>query len=223
MRSGTDNWVKYYEKKKEYNNYYPENFVTRVFLSNAPVSFLKGDYEGKTVLDLGCGHGRNIPFLLNCGFDVTGVEVTETLVEALRKSFRKGQFHKAKAQKLPFQDSWFDYILACNSIYYLDDEQESIKCHLSELSRVLKPEGRIVFSMLGSKHSILSEAEMLGAGLCRIRKDFLGFREGTKIQYFDNSVDDLFSELKILHRGEIVESVDDWAIRHLFYFVAALR
>ena len=80
----SDNWSEFYNNNFNNNNYYPENFVQRIFHSTKPVKFLDQNFENKRILDLGCGYGRNIPFLINLGFKVNGIEISPALVKNLK-------------------------------------------------------------------------------------------------------------------------------------------
>lgn len=221
--SGANSWAKHYDKNSaiQARNFYPENYVTRVFLSKSPIQFLTGDYQGKSILDIGCGHGRHIPFLQQCGLNVTGLEVSEQQVEKLKQDFNSQAFVCGLASDIPCPSSSFDFILASNSIYYLTSEKEQISSHFAECARVLKQDGRLIFTMLGERHSIFKGADMkLSSNRIRIEQDFLGFRNGVDIYvYREGCEQEIMPDFEVLHHGEIVETVDD-TCRHMHYFVA---
>ncbi|WP_281560426.1 class I SAM-dependent methyltransferase [Thalassomonas sp. RHCl1] len=215
----SDKWASYYRANQGKGNYFPENFVHRVFSSSSPVQFLDHDYRGKSLLDLGCGHGRHIPYLQSLGFEVCGLEVSAEQVSQLQQQFPGLEFAEGVAANIPLADNHFDYLLACNAIYYLDNAKPGFSRHIAESRRVLKNGGKMIFSMLGEKHTIFNDAKQSGPGLYKIAKDFLGFRHDTYIQAYTGDNQQLFNGLEIKHQGEIIETVDD-TCRHLHYFVA---
>ncbi len=220
MASVSDSWTTYYKSLGNANNFYPENFVTRVFLSKSPVQLLDGNYNNKRVLDLGCGYGRNIPFLLNNGLEVTGIDIADDLINRLKKQFPEQKFDKGTAENLPYSSGYFDYVLACNSLYYMKNKDGDFSTHVNESLRVLKDEGYFVFSMLGVNHSILNNSERDNSYLYCISNDFMGVRNGVYVQAFHPTIKkELFGKLKLLHHGEVLETLGE-TCRHIHYFVA---
>lgn len=216
----TSQWSAFYGRGMTSANYLPENFVARVFLSRAPVRFLEQNYDGKAILDLGCGHGRHIPFLLSLGFDVTGLEISDDQVSRLRETFPNQRFVLGSSLETTLEASSFDFILACNSIYYLNGTS-TLGDHIRECGRILRPAGKLVFSMLGEQHSLFEDGKNLRDGTIEIRTDFLGFREGVRVRLFrkDDDPAALLPGFEVTHHGEIVESVAA-TCRHIHYFVA---
>ena len=101
-----------------------------------------GDVSRKHVLDIGCGEGRFCRLLAEMGADVTGVDLTEGLVEAARGlSNCVGNYLVGNAEDLAgIDDETFD--LAVSYIVMVDifDYESSIRAAY----RVLKPGGRFV-------------------------------------------------------------------------------
>lgn len=222
-QSGVASWSSYYRNREALTatNFYPENFVARVFLSQSPVKFVEHDYVGKSVLDLGCGHGRHLPFLMDLGLKPTGLEVAQDQVNQLEQLFPEVPFVVGSASDVPCKNSSFDFVLACNSIYYLSSAQESALVHFKECHRVLKENGIIVFTLMGTQHSIFEGAQQASSdGKMVIESDFLGFRGGVCIQsYNDKFLEQLANLFDVQFTGEVTESVRDHT-RHFYYFVA---
>ena len=216
----SENWSKYYNHNYKSNNYYPENFVQRVFTSTKPIQFLDQNFKNKNILDLGCGHGRNIPFLINLGFNVHGLEISHGLVKNLKNNFPQQEFKKGVSSAIPFSNNYFDYVLACNSIYYIDDIKNGISKNFDEVQRVLKNNGKFVFSLIGLNHSIFNKAKEIDSHYYLLKDDFLEFRNGLTIFGIDNSEDinDYLGGFNYLHHGEINEKVLTYK-RQLFYFI----
>lgn len=112
------------------------------------------DTDG-SVLDVGCGVGRVSALLHERGFDVTGIDVSEPLVEKARSLFPDIDFRVADVRNTTFDSETFDYIVF--SFYGLDyvlPKDERITA-LREIHRLLKPAGIVVFSSHNSWHPLI--------------------------------------------------------------------
>jgi len=93
--------------------------------------------SGKGV-EIGVGTGRfSVPFGI-----ATGVEPSEEMAEIAKS--RGITVHDAKAEKLPFGDTTFDFVLMVTTLCFLENPLEA----LQESSRILCPAGTIIIGML---------------------------------------------------------------------------
>lgn len=109
----------------------------------------------KSILDVGCGWGRNAIFLAKHGFKLDGFDLSKTSVDTtIEKAKEQGidfsNFVVADMLKFPYNDNTFDALLAMNVISHTD--KEGFLKILNEIKRVLKPGGEAYFT-LGSKES----------------------------------------------------------------------
>lgn len=114
---------------------------------------LIGDVKDKRILDAGCGFGYYSIFLAKKGATVTGVDISEKMIELAKKNAVKAsvkcQFFVCDMQDLNmFNSSTFDLVTSSIVVSYLDD----LKKGFSEVFRVLKPKGIFTFS---ENHPIL--------------------------------------------------------------------
>jgi SAM-dependent methyltransferase len=199
--------------------------VVRSFLGNYPrLTSNKSEYIGKSILDLGFGDGRNMPLLADLGFQVNGVEVTESICQHItEKMSMMGISSNAKAGRnasIPFEDENFDYILACNSCYYVD-EGHQYSNNLKEISRVLKPGGKFVHSLPMGSTFIMDNAIDLGNGHMKITQDPYGVRVGSTLKKFDAEIQ-IKSELSPWFKNITIGSCKDdfWGSAvHLWFVV----
>ncbi len=93
-------------------------------------------------LDLGCGNGKTVSTLIDEGFEVTGIDFSETAIQQCRERFPRAEFVVGSIDKLPFPNSTFDFVTAVHVLEHLDDAQ--LSATVGEVSRVLK-DGGFVF------------------------------------------------------------------------------
>jgi len=101
-------------------------------------------FEGKRVLDVGCGNGLVLSRYARAGARVAGVDLTEAGVELCRKRFAlgglAGEFRVAPAESLPFDDESFDCVCSMGVLHHVSD----VKAAVGEIRRVLVPGGRLI-------------------------------------------------------------------------------
>ncbi len=171
-------------------HFYPPEFLVRTFLSNnCPKLIIEHDYENKNVLDLGCGDGRSMGLLSNLGMNISGTEITKEICEAvmlrMAKFGIKADIRVGRNNSLPFEDHFFDYVVASASVYYVD-AGTTFEDNMLEIQRVLKPGGHIVFSLVHPDSYILNGADELLNSHFRINNDPLGLRNGYFFKVFKN-------------------------------------
>lgn len=102
--------------------------------------------EDYTVLDLGCGGGRNIEYFLTKANRVYGIDHSEASVkmssERNKEAIESGRCKilLGDVKSLPFKDESIDLVTAFETIYFWNDIEECFK----EIYRVLKKDGKFL-------------------------------------------------------------------------------
>jgi SAM-dependent methyltransferase len=98
------------------------------------------------VLDAPCGYGRHSLLLAEAGYRVTGVDRSPVLVDEARRRSGGAEWPRwvqADHRELPFDDDAFEAAFNLfSSLGYRGEEGD--RATLSELRRVLRPEGALV-------------------------------------------------------------------------------
>jgi SAM-dependent methyltransferase len=100
----------------------------------------------QTALDVGCGEGRFCRMLQGHGLRVTGLDPTASLIALARARDPDGTYVEGAAEALPFPDAAFDLVVSYLSLINIEDIARAIP----EMSRVLKPGGRLLVANLTS-------------------------------------------------------------------------
>ncbi len=189
---------KHREIDKNYNDFwvnktnlrvYPNEFVLRIFLANYPGLDFEKPMPGDSILDVGFGDGRNAKLLCDLELNVSGVEITQGIVDQTKRRFEslghKVSFAVGRNSKLPYEKDCFKYILSCHSCYYCDEGQDFSQ-NLMEYHRVLKPNGWLIASLARSDSYIFNEAIKNDDGSFLIQKDPYNNRNGYRLQAFSS-------------------------------------
>ncbi len=110
---------------------------------------LLGDVAGRDVLEVGCGAAQGARWLVGAGARVTAFDVSYGQLQQAREldartGTRVERLVQADAQALPFADASFDAVAsAFGAIPFVADSAGTVR----ELARVLRPGGRLVFSV----------------------------------------------------------------------------
>lgn len=142
---------------------------------------------GGVILDLSCGDGRNTFFLVEQGFDVYATEITKEIVDLVEARAQQAgmsvDFRVGKNSSLPFDNEFFDCVLACHSCYYID-KGGNFDMNLAEIGRILKPGGWFVGSVVNKNSFIFSGGIEHDDGIITIKKDPYGTRVGYYLRSF---------------------------------------
>jgi SAM-dependent methyltransferase len=120
-----------------------------------------------SLLDAGCGDGRNLVYFLRNGFDVFGVDSTPRSVEYVRllaarlaPGLPADNFIVSNVEKMPFADNRFDLVISSAVLHFAADEKQFDEM-LTEMWRVLRP-GGMLFARLASSIGIEGLVTPLG-------------------------------------------------------------
>lgn len=117
----------------------PVGTVSNAFSFFSPyLRMLNRHVRGKErVLDIGCGTGKYVAYLLSKGTHAEGVDISNKAVSLARKYYPSATFKVAPAEKLPYADKTFDAVYSFDVLEHLGDPEKAVK----EIKRVLKKGG----------------------------------------------------------------------------------
>ncbi len=108
------------------------------------------------VVDLGCGPGQITAYLAGRGVEMSGIDLSQGMVDQARAQHPDIPFRTGDMRALPFEDESLAALVAFYSIIHIPRPQ--ISDVLTEARRVLKPDGLLLMSFhLGSRTEHLEE------------------------------------------------------------------
>ncbi|GLU35411.1 class I SAM-dependent methyltransferase [Trinickia caryophylli] len=140
------------------------------------------------VLDLGCGAGH-VSFAVAphvrsvIAYDLAEQMLATVLMAARERGFTNIATEQGAAERLPFADASFDWVLSRFSAHHWHDVPRA----LSEVRRVLKPGGRVVFvDVVGADHPML-DTHLQAAELLRDGSHIRNYRADEWMTFFEQA------------------------------------
>lgn len=134
------------EEFSKWADNYDNPFTSITFRqTNAKIVKILDPKQNSSLLDVGCGSGILIKYLLdaNRGMKLFGVDITPKMVEIAKRKFVNDpsvEIILGSAVKMPYKDNSFDYVTCASSFHHHPDPVKSAK----EMVRVLKPGGKLL-------------------------------------------------------------------------------
>jgi SAM-dependent methyltransferase len=128
---------------------------------------LKNQFSSQmSILDAGCGAGRNLIYFLRSGCKIFGVDrnpeairYVRELAQSLAPELSAENFQISKVEEMPFPDESFDAVISSAVLHFARSEQH-FNGMLAEMWRVLKPEG-LLFVRLASSIGIEDKIKLI--------------------------------------------------------------
>ncbi len=121
------------------------------------------------VWDFGCGPGQTTKYLKNLGIEISGLDLSEKILEQARTIYPEIHFQKGNILELEFENDSISGAVAFYAIIHFTEKQVEIACR--EVFRVLQPGGIFLFTYHIGEETIHIE-EFLGK---KIDIDFMFF------------------------------------------------
>lgn len=100
--------------------------------------------ETLDILDVGCGTGVISLLLSEMGHNVTGIDLSEGMLEKAKENANNFNLHldfrPGDAENIPFENESFDIVINRHLLWTLPNPEEA----MNEWRRVLKPEGKVI-------------------------------------------------------------------------------
>lgn len=139
---------------------------------------LKGRFTpSMSILDAGCGGGRNLVYFLRNGYRVSAVDIDSDNVASVKRlaeriapnpeiQFDNRAFRVEPVESLSFDARTFDIVIS-NAVLHFARDESHFHAMLEQMMRVLRP-GGIFFARLASDIGIEADVAPIGNGRYRL-------------------------------------------------------
>jgi ubiquinone/menaquinone biosynthesis C-methylase UbiE len=117
----------------------------------------------KTLLDLGCGDGRDSIYFLNKGLQVTAVDFSKSGIEKLKACQNKINCILKDIRNINFADNSFDAIYAHLTLHYFDDKTTTEI--FNNLYKILKKGGLIFVKCKSTDDALCGKGKKVGENM----------------------------------------------------------
>ena len=125
--------------------------------------------DKRPIWDFGCGPGETTEYLKNLSIEISGLDLSEIILEQARTIHPGINFRKGNVLELEFDDDSIAGVVAFYAIVHFTEEQVEIT--FREAFRVLQPDGLFLFTYLIGEDTIFIE-KFLGK---KVDIDFMFF------------------------------------------------
>lgn len=137
--------------------------------------------NGKQILDIGCGLGNLTNYMYQKGFEVTGIDLSDKMLQIAKSTYKNISFEKMDMKKITFNKK-FDGISLLYSLFHLTKEE--VINVLPQYRNLLNKNGKIFLILQdGNGEQVVKEP---------LNKDLLMF-----VNYY--SLDEITKILKDFH------------------------
>lgn len=153
------------------------------------------------ILDAGCGIGRHVVFFAEQGYNIYGTDISREAIEIanawLAKRKLTANLYICDVQKMPFRNNLFDVVVSHGVLDHIP--YDAAKKAISEIKRVLAPEGYLFISLRSTEDSEFGRGEKAGHNTFTLAE---GYEKGIIQHYFD------LTEIKDLLASETFKVFD---------------
>ena len=137
--------IKTHDYEKYAQNYNKLGIEGSYYIAFRDIPWLLSKFvKGNTAIDYGCGTGRSTLFLKSLGFNVVGVDISDSMLCKARINIPDNDFFKIESAHIPFPDSSVDLVFS-SFVFMEVSNIDEIKRILCEMKRVLKRQGSVMF------------------------------------------------------------------------------
>jgi len=151
------------------------------------------------IIDIGCGTGRHSIELAKRGYQITGIDLSESQLKRAREKAKEQRveidFQKHDARNLPFEGEFDLAIMLCEGGFSLMETDEMNFEILKNATKALKDKGKFIFTTLNGLfplfHSVkefYESAAQEGKSACKnCSFDLMTFRDHNTVAFEDDA------------------------------------
>ena len=204
---------------------FPSENLVRLFSGR----YLEIPLPPAKIMDHGFGHGNNLFYFADLGYECYGCEISKNLIDVVnclgKERGVKIDLRLIDNLKLPFDDNMFDIIISWDVLHY-NGTKESLQKIIDEFLRILKKGGILLLSTVHPDSSIFDRVEHLGNNSYAIVKESKYDNRKDLTFYIAQTTDEImelyrsFREVKI---GKYYYNLFNDDKRHAAYLIYGVK
>ncbi len=112
------------------------------------------------ILVPGFGYGRNAKPFIDSGFNVTGIEISETAIELAKKRYGdQVKVYHGSVNDMPFDQKLYDGVF-CYALIHLLDDKDRMKL-IQDCYSQIRPDGYMVFVAISTSDDAYGEGQAI--------------------------------------------------------------
>lgn len=154
------------------------------------------------ILVPGFGYGRNAKIFIDNGFEVAGIEISETAIDIAKEHFGESiTIHHGPTSSMPFDQDLYDGIFSYSLIHLLNHKERTKL--IKDCYNQLRPGGYMVFISISKNDLRYGEGEEIG-------KDTFKKNYGVTLFFYDTeSIRADFGDYGLVGSREIREPIEN--------------
>lgn len=175
--------------------FYKENYDTS---REALYKELGDKIHNKKLLDLGCGFGYDLNHYENLGYEVYGIDASETMIDLAKQTHENKKLFVKSMDKTDFENDFFDVVISRHALHYI----ENIEPVFKEVNRILKKKGEFIFLVDHPLNTFLKKQHQNYYKKEKIKSKI--YNEKVEIEYYTHTFTDylcpyVFEKFKVLN------------------------
>lgn len=98
--------------------------------------------EGKNILDVGCGNGRDCKYISQKGFKIKGIDLSKKMLIIAKKMIPNIEFELMDIANITYPDNSYDGIISNCSLFHIPVKE--LPQTLNSFFKILKPNGKLL-------------------------------------------------------------------------------
>lgn len=159
--------------------------------------FIKNEFN--KILIPGVGYGRNARLFAESGFEVTGIEISDTAIRLARENGLDFRIHHGSVKQMPFDKVLYDGIY-CYALLHLFNQNDR-RQFLKNCYNQLRTDGLMVFTVVSKDYKLFGNGKL-------VSNDRFMVEKGLTVFFYDSvTIEKEFAPFGLLEFREIDEPV----------------